>query len=99
MEQHRLEALFEVPFRFYLPFHGGHYRPDQPASSPAAGFVRRECWAWAKLCDVYSCFIAFICWVGWRERSRGLQILWFILIMTLGNIAMSLYVLLPLFPW
>jgi len=54
-------------------------------------------WAWATLYDAYFGFITFFCWVAWRERSSGVKIVWFILILTLGNIAMSLYVLIQLF--
>ena len=54
-------------------------------------------WAWATLYDAYFGFITFFCWVAWRERSLGIKVLWFILIMALGNIAMSFYVLLQLF--
>lgn len=54
-------------------------------------------WAWATLYDAYFGFVTFFCWVAWRERSLGIKILWFVLIKTLGNIAMSSYVLLQLF--
>jgi len=54
-------------------------------------------WAWATLYDAYFGFITFFCWVAWRERSLGIKVLWFILIMALGNIAMSFYVLMQLF--
>jgi hypothetical protein len=54
-------------------------------------------WAWATLYDAYFGFVTFFCWVAWRERSSGVKVLWFILIMALGNIAMALYVLLQLF--
>ncbi len=53
-------------------------------------------WAWATLYDAYFGFLTFFCWVAWREHSLGSKIVWFILIMLLGNIAMSLYVLLQL---
>jgi hypothetical protein len=53
-------------------------------------------WAWATLADAYFGFLTFFCWVAWRESSLGHKILWFLLILTLGNIAMSLYVLLQL---
>ena len=53
-------------------------------------------WAWATLYDAYFGFITFFCWVAWRERSLALKIVWFLLIMLLGNIAMSFYVLLQL---
>src|SRR5450432_2261814 len=54
-------------------------------------------WAWATLYDVYFGFLTFFCWVAWRERSLALKIVWFILIMLLGNIAMSFYLLLQFF--
>jgi hypothetical protein len=54
-------------------------------------------WAWATLYDAYFGFITFFCWVAWRERSLALKLFWFVVIMLLGNIAMSLYVLLQLF--
>lgn len=54
-------------------------------------------WAWATLYDAYFGFLTFFCWVAWRERSLALKIVWFVLIMLLGNIAMSFYVLLQLY--
>jgi hypothetical protein len=54
-------------------------------------------WAMATLYDAYAGFITFFCWLAWRERSLGIKIVWFVLIMALGNIAMSFYVLLQLF--
>ncbi len=54
-------------------------------------------WAWATLYDAYFGFITFFCWVAWRERSVASKMIWFVLIMLLGNIAMSLYVLIQLF--
>jgi Protein of unknown function (DUF1475) len=54
-------------------------------------------WAMATLYDAYFGFLTFFCWLAWRERSPGVKVLWFVLIMAGGNIAMSLYVLLQLF--
>jgi hypothetical protein len=54
-------------------------------------------WAWATLYDAYFGFITFFCWVAWREKTASCKVLWFLLIMALGNIAMSFYVLLQLF--
>jgi biotin transporter BioY len=54
-------------------------------------------WSMATLYDAYCGFITFFCWLAWRERSIAMKIAWFALIMMLGNIAMSLYVLLQLF--
>lgn len=54
-------------------------------------------WAIATLFDAYFGFIAFWVWVCFKERTIALRILWFILIMTLGNIAISGYMLIQLF--
>ena len=54
-------------------------------------------WAMATLYDAYFGFITFFCWVAWRERALWEKLLWFVLIMALGNIAMSAYVLIQLF--
>ena len=53
-------------------------------------------WAVATLWDAYFGFITFYVWVAWRERGWGARVLWFILIMGLGNIAMSGYMLIQL---
>jgi hypothetical protein len=54
-------------------------------------------WSMATLYDAYFAFITFFCWLAWRERSLGSKISWLVLILVLGNIAMSLYVLIQLF--
>jgi len=54
-------------------------------------------WSMATLYDAYFGFITFFCWLAWREHSLGVKIVWFVLIMAGGNIAMSLYVLIQLF--
>jgi hypothetical protein len=54
-------------------------------------------WAVATLWDAYCGFITFFCWVCYKEGSTGPRVLWFILIMALGNIAMSAYMLIQLF--
>jgi hypothetical protein len=54
-------------------------------------------WAVATLWDAYFGFITFYVWVVYKERKIFARILWFVLIMCLGNIAMSLYVLIQLF--
>lgn len=53
-------------------------------------------WAVATLWDAYFGFITFYVWVVYKERKAWTRILWFLLIMGLGNIAMSLYVLIQL---
>jgi hypothetical protein len=54
-------------------------------------------WAVATLFDAYFGFITFYVWVAYKERSWATKIIWFLLIMGLGNIAMSSYVLIQLF--
>lgn len=54
-------------------------------------------WAIATLWDAYFGFLTFYCWVAYKERGILSRVLWFLLIMCLGNIAMSLYVLIQLF--
>ena len=53
-------------------------------------------WFRATLADAYCGFLFFWLWVAWREPSLSARIVWFLLIMALGNIAMALYVLLQL---
>jgi hypothetical protein len=54
-------------------------------------------WAVATLWDAYFGFLTFYLWVVYKERTMGMRILWFLLIMGLGNIAMSFYVSMQLF--
>jgi hypothetical protein len=54
-------------------------------------------WAIATLFDAYCGFLTFFVWVAYHERSLGVKIIWLVLILLLGNIAMSFYVLLQLF--
>jgi hypothetical protein len=53
-------------------------------------------WAVATLWDAYFGFLTFYVWVVYKERKIWARTLWFLLIMGLGNIAMSLYVLIQL---
>ncbi|NIR52749.1 DUF1475 domain-containing protein [candidate division KSB1 bacterium] len=54
-------------------------------------------WFRATLADAYFGFITFYVWVVYKERSLAPRIIWFVLIMAFGNIAMSIYVLAKLF--
>jgi hypothetical protein len=54
-------------------------------------------WAVATLFDAYFGFVTFFVWVCFKERTLAAKVLWFLLIMGLGNIAMSSYVLIQLF--
>lgn len=54
-------------------------------------------WAVATLYDAYCGFLTFYIWVAYKERALWSKALWFILIMGLGNVAMSVYALKELF--
>jgi hypothetical protein len=50
-------------------------------------------WSVATLFDAYAGFLTFYVWVVYKERTAAARVVWFVLIMALGNIAMALYVL------
>ena len=54
-------------------------------------------WAVATLYDAYCGFLTFYIWVAYKERQVWARVVWFVLIMGLGNIAMSIYALKELF--
>jgi hypothetical protein len=54
-------------------------------------------WAVATLFDAYFGFTTFFVWVCFKEAGLLRKVVWFVLIMSLGNIAMSGYILLQLF--
>ena len=60
------------------------------------GFMANP-WAVATLWDAYCGFLTFFVWVAYKESSTTGRVVWFVLIMCLGNIAMSAYVLIQLF--
>jgi hypothetical protein len=53
-------------------------------------------WTIATLFDAYFGFLTFYVWVVYKERRWVLKLLWFVAIMTFGNMAMASYVLLQL---
>ena len=53
-------------------------------------------WFQATLADAYFGFITFYAWVAYKETTWAGKVVWFLLVMLLGNIAMSIYVLLQL---
>lgn len=55
-----------------------------------------DLWFRATLADAYCGFLFFWLWVAWREKSTTKGVLWFVLIMALGNLAMAGYILLQL---
>ncbi len=53
-------------------------------------------WTIATLMDAYCGFLTFYVWVLYKETRTLPRVLWFIAIMSFGNMAMSLYVLIQL---
>ena len=62
----------------------------------AGGELWPNPWFRATLADAYCGFLAIYAWVFYRERSWVGRGLWFVAIMGLGNIAVSVYVLVRL---
>ena len=58
--------------------------------------LRSDPWFHATLLDAYAGFITFYVWVAYKEAGLAARVVWFILIMGLGNIATAAYVLLQL---
>jgi hypothetical protein len=50
-------------------------------------------WFRATLMDAYFGFLTFYVWLAYKERGWAARGLWFVLIMTLGNFAISGYLL------
>jgi len=55
-----------------------------------------DAWFQATLVDAYLGFFTFYVWVAYKERTWVGRIVWFVLIMALGNMAMATYVLIQL---
>jgi len=62
---------------------------------PAA--VTSDRWFQATLFDAYFGFLTFFVWVAYKEACVGRSAVWFVLIMILGNLGMSAYMLIQLF--
>lgn len=56
----------------------------------------RDPWFVATLADAYCGFLTFFAWVAYKEARWSRRILWFVLIMAMGNFAMAAYVLIQL---
>ena len=61
-----------------------------------AGRILNEPWVIATLWDAYCGFVTFYVWVAYKEKAFAMRVLWFVLIMCLGNIAMAAYMLIQL---
>ena len=59
--------------------------------------IIREPWGIATLFDTYFAFFTFYIWVIYKEVKWSSKLMWFILVVFLGNIAMSVYVLMQIY--
>lgn len=57
----------------------------------------KDPWAVMTLYDAYFAFFFFYIWLFYKEENWLVRILWFILVLLFGTIAMSLYMLILLF--
>ena len=58
--------------------------------------LMQDVWFQVTLFDAYIGFLTVYVWVAWKEQTLLRQSVWFVLAMTFGNMAISLYVLLQL---
>ena len=93
------ETLAEIAVRIDLRFYADRHDSHLPAGQrmDRAAFLAAYLWVMATLYDAHLGFLTFFCRQAWRERSFGTKVVWFVLIMSGGNMAISLYVLLQLF--
>lgn len=61
--------------------------------------LKSDPWFQATLVDAYFGFLTFYVWVAYKEKSILGRVIWFVLIMTLGNMAMAAYMLIQLWRW
>jgi hypothetical protein len=64
---------------------------------PAAVRLWNDPWGRATLFDTYFAFLTFYLWVAYKEPGPLKRFAWFLGVMLLGNIAISIYVLKELF--
>jgi hypothetical protein len=70
----------------------------QEASLKDAGSALwKDAWFRLTLADAYFGFLIVYMWVVYKERTLWSRIVWFILFMALGNMAVSAYILIQLF--
>ena len=53
-------------------------------------------WGIFTLIDIYVAFLAFSCWIIYRENSALWSILWVFLVLTLGSLAICIYIFVAL---
>jgi len=56
----------------------------------------RDVWFQVTLLDAYLCFATIYVWIAWKEQTLLRRVVWFVLIMSFGSMAISAYVLMQL---
>jgi len=62
----------------------------------AISYITQEPWILVTIIDIYISFFVFYTWVFYREKSVFSKIIWLLLIIFTGSIAITLYVLIQL---
>lgn len=89
--------LIAVFSAIFLAMVGGvFWAMNQRGMTEAGSELMSDRWFQVTLLDAYCGFLTFYVWVWYKEASTASRVVWFVVIMTLGNIAMSAYVLLQL---
>jgi hypothetical protein len=57
----------------------------------------KDAWFRLTLADAYFGFLIVYLWVAYKERTWWAKIVWFVLFMALGNMAVATYILIQLF--
>ncbi len=55
-----------------------------------------DAWFRATLADAYFGFLTVFVWIAYKERTLTARLVWFALLMSLGTIAVAIYVLIAL---
>lgn len=63
----------------------------------AAGELWSDPWFRATLADAYFGFLTVYLWIAYKETGWGARLLWLVLLLALGNIAIAAYLLIQLF--
>jgi hypothetical protein len=58
--------------------------------------LMRDVWFQVTLLDAYLGFVTVYVWVAWKEQTTTGRMLWFLLIMAFGNMAVSAYILIQI---
>jgi hypothetical protein len=65
--------------------------------SEAGAVLWEDAWFRLTLADAYFGFLIVYLWVWYKERRFGSKIVWLVLFVTLGNMAVAVYILIQLF--